>query len=163
MNRDKQIFPYFSKNSWPLMSVFCHLNLHFESVNQQPACSPDVSWPTTEQCWLKAGRGWREGACVMICRAPSSDLVPFHPPWPTPAPILPQSPTGSGQCLVMKGLSNGSFLYPRSSKLVRQLSHLHRAAFTLSLSGSECTLNEWISLSARVRVCMCVFSLIDMG
>lgn len=134
----------------------------FLSVNQQPACSPDVSWLLREQCWLMAGRGRWEGACMMTCRSPSSAFVPFPPPWPNPAPVLPQSPTGSGRCLVMKGLSNGSFLYPRSPNLVRQLSRLHRAAFILSMSGSECMLNGWILLSAQECVCMCVFSLIDM-
>lgn len=146
------------------MSVFRLSDLDLEFVNQQPACSPDVSWPLTEQCWLMAGRGRREAACVMACWGPSPAFVPFPPPWPTPPPthVLPQSPTSSGRCLVMKGLSNGSFLDPCSPKLVRQLSHLHRAAFILSLSGGECMLNGWISLSARVCIYMCVFSLMDM-
>lgn len=84
MNREKQIFPWFSKNPHPLMSVFRLSDLDLEFVNQQPACSPDVSWPLTEQCWLMAGRGRREAACMMACRGSSPAFVPFPPPWPTP-------------------------------------------------------------------------------
>lgn len=115
--------------------------------------------------WQSKGEGWlgKDGGrarawwpvefchlslCAFLFSPWPSPNPPTHsspsPRPPPPAP--PQSPTGSTQCLVMKGLSNGSFLYPSPTKLVWQLSPLPRPAFILSLSASEYILSEWISL-----------------
>lgn len=91
--------------------------------------------------------------------------LPFFLAWPSalPPPHAPlQSPTGSVQCLVMKGLSNGSFLYPGPAKLVWQLFPLPRLGSILSLSGSEYILSEWISLKSLLCVCMRVCFLSHM-
>ena len=121
-------------------------------------------------CWQSKGEGWlgKDGGrarawwpvefChLSLCAflflhdpAPSPPLTPLTPPRPPP-----QSPAGRAQWLVMKGLSNGSFLYPSPTKLVWQLSPLPRPAFILSLSASEYILSEWISLQTPfVRVCV---------
>lgn len=147
-------------------AVLCPVEVRMESsqffnpVNQQAACSPDGLWALMERCWRMVGSGQWEGWWwpVKFCHLPlcavfSSPLPPPPPPH-LPTPALLQSPTGSMRCLVMKGLSNGSFLYPSPTKLVWQLFPLPRPASTLSLSGSECILNGWISLQSRVCACM---------
>lgn len=98
---------------------------------------------------------------MMTCQLLSPVSVCFfvlRGPPPSPCQGLPQSPTGIMHHLVMKGLSNGSFLYPSLTKLEWQLFPLPIPDFILSLSGSEYILSEWISLEALVCVFSHVFS-----
>lgn len=114
-----------------------------------------------EQGWRRTGKGQWEGTHMMTCQLLSPVSVCFfvlRGPPPSPCQGLPQSPTGIMHHLVMKGLSNGSFLYPSLTKLEWQLFPLPIPDFILSLSGSEYILSEWISLEALVCVCSHVFS-----
>lgn len=116
---------------------------------------------STEQGWRRTGKGRWEGTHMMTCQLLSPVSVCFfvlRGPPPSPCQGLPQSPTGIMHHLVMKGLSNGSFLYPSLTKLEWQLFPLPIPDFILSLSGSEYILSEWISLEALVCVCSHVFS-----
>lgn len=131
----------------------------FNPVHQQAACSPDGPWTLTEHGWRMTGKGRWEGIRMLTCRVLSPVFVCLsflHDPPTSPPRTQLQSPTGSTQCFVMEGLSNGSFLYPSPTKQMWQLFPLPRPGFILSLSGSEYVLSEWISLQTLLCACICV-------
>lgn len=127
-------------------------------------------WPITG--WRMTETGQWEGTHMMTCQVLSPVFVchppprdpPPHPPSPPFLPPLCQIPTGRSeqQRLVMKGLSNGSFLYPSPTKLVWQLFPLCRPAlYCLCLPVNTFWVNEFHYRAFCVHVytsmCVCAF------
>lgn len=91
-------------------------------------------------------------ACVMACPS-SSCLCAVLLLRDPPPPLRLRAPTGSGWCLVMKGLSNGSLLCPRSPKRLRQTLPPLSSLYIVSVCGCE-RMNVIIGTSVCLFACV---------